>query len=86
MDLISIIVITGAKVICNAPLCVGTEYKQYRWPKSKKKRIRKKWSKNSKYYKYVEVESAVKMENTIFVGPKTYEKLQSWFKSNNVTN
>ena len=51
------------------------EFYQYRFPKSKKKRIRKKWSKNKANYR--EKDKVVLYKRDIlFVNPSLFEKLK----------
>lgn len=56
--------------------------KQFRFPKSKKKRIRKKWSKRPENFHTVQVlgERVTKVGDTLFVGPKTLEALKNLIK------
>ena len=55
---------------------VKKERIQYRFPKSKKKRIRRKWFKRPGNWKIVEKEMAVKIEGKIYVSPKMFQKLK----------
>jgi hypothetical protein len=50
---------------------------QFRFPKSKKVRIRNKWSKNKSNFKTIEIERFFKFEDKIIVSPKTFEKLKT---------
>lgn len=47
---------------------------QFRFPKSKKKRIRKKWSKRESNFRYKEF--YLKIGNTLFVSKKMYDKIK----------
>lgn len=52
------------------------EYYQYRFPKSKKKRIRRKWARRKENYR--ERDSAVLFdEDTLFVSPSLFEKFKN---------
>lgn len=55
-----------------------SEFRQFRFPVSKRKRIRIKWSKNRDNYRLYEWEDYVVMkdENKIIVGEKTFEQLK----------
>lgn len=52
------------------------ERKQFRFPKSKKKRIRAKWSKREENYKYIP--KIYRVGNTIYCHPYYYEKLKKY--------
>ena len=60
--------------ICNS-LPAEYERKQVRFPKSKKKRIRKKWAKQAKNYAWKEVPKIFLIGNVVLISPKFY----SWF-------
>jgi hypothetical protein len=51
------------------------ELKQFRFPKSKKKRIRKKWSKRKQNFKYITVQKMLKIGDTIFVSRKVFDTI-----------
>ena len=54
---------------------------QFKFPHSKKKRIRKKWAKNPKYFKQVEDKESIRLiDNKIFVHPELKEVLDLLFK------
>jgi hypothetical protein len=67
----------GIQVFVNNMACISNEWKQFRFPKSKKKRIRKKWSKRGVNFKMKEFHKVImmKFENKMFVSQKTYDKL-----------
>lgn len=56
---------------------MGTEmkYVQYRFPRSKKKRIREKWAKQGKNYKYRTFQRAVYYNNTLYVSKAVFNRL-----------
>lgn len=54
---------------------------QFKFPKSKKKRIRKKWLKRNENYKTIETERFIKFNNTIIVSTKSYNKLKTLLKT-----
>ena len=58
-------------------LCLSDELVQYKFPKSKKSRIRKKWSKQNKNYRIEEVERACLIDSKLFVSHKSYNMLIS---------
>lgn len=68
----------GIQVFVNDMACISKERKQYRFPKSKKVRIRKKWSKRRVNFRIQEVHKVImlKSENKMFVSQKTYDKLK----------
>lgn len=66
----------GVPVYVN-PLCVTNEWNQYRFPKSKKSRIRKKWSKQNKNYRMEKVERAYMADGKLFVSQKAFDILLS---------
>ena len=60
----------------NDMACIGMERKQYRFPKSKKVRIRKKWAKRPINFKMMEVHKVITMGRKMYVSTKTFEKLK----------
>lgn len=68
----------GIQVFVNNMACISNEWKQFRFPKSKKKRIRKKWSKRTINFKIKEVHKVIMMksENKMFVSQKTFDQLK----------
>lgn len=67
----------GMPVIVNDFACISQEWKQYRFPKSKKKRIRKKWAKQSRYYRMQDIHRAFKVDGKLIVSTKVFEQLKS---------
>jgi hypothetical protein len=67
----------GMPVIVNDFACISQEWKQYKFPKSKKKRIRKKWAKQSRYFRMQDVHRVIKMQGKLFVSTKIFEQLKS---------
>ena len=67
----------GMPVIVNDFTCISQEWKQYRFPKSKKKRIRKKWAKQSRYYRMEDVHRALKFDGKLIVSTKIFEQLKN---------
>lgn len=63
-------------VIVNDMACIRQEYKQVRFPASKKKRIRAKWAKRSSNYKYVETHQAIRIGNTLVISTKAFKSIQ----------
>lgn len=68
----------GVDVFVNDMACISKEWKQYRFPKSKKKRIRKKWSKQGKNFRMQDIHRMIVMkeERKVFVSQKVYDKLR----------
>lgn len=64
------------QVLVNDIACVTKELKQYRFPKSKKVRIRKKWAKNRKNFKLQDIHRVINMGDRLFVSSLYYEKLK----------
>lgn len=64
-------------VIVNDFACITQEWEQYKFPKSKKKRIRKKWAKQSGYFRVQDVHRAIKIQGQLFVSTKIYEQLKN---------
>ena len=67
----------GMQVVVNDLVCVTNEWKQYRFPKSKKKRIRKKWAKKAFNYKVLELHKAIQFDGKLYVSKKTFEQLKA---------
>ncbi len=68
------------EIIANNILTKSHERVQFRFPKSKKKRIRKKWFKDSRNFKMVEKEIIIKIEDKLIVSEETYNKLKNHYK------
>ena len=66
----------GMQVIINDMACMSKERKQFRFPKSKKVRIRKKWSKRNANYRLEDVHKAIKIGNKLLVSSKMFEILK----------
>jgi hypothetical protein len=62
--------------IVKNPMLRSRQYVQYRFPKSKKKRIRKKWAKRPQNYRYHTEYQSVVIDGTIYVHPDVYELLK----------
>ena len=60
------------EIFPNDALCLSNEKKQFRFPKSKKVRIRKKWAKKNNNYKLVEVSKIVYIGNRVYMSSKQY--------------
>jgi len=63
-------------------LCFTKERKQFRFPKSKKVRIRKKWRKQPKNFRLEDVHKVFKVGNTLFVSSLIHEKLIQEYNKN----
>lgn len=66
----------GFQVVINDMACISKEWKQHKFPKSKKIRIRKKWSKRSVNFRVQDVHRAIKMQDKLFVSSLIFEKLK----------
>ena len=68
----------GVDVFVNDMACISKEWKQYKFPKSKKKRIRRKWSKRTENFKMQDIHRiiVIKEERKVFVSQKMYDKLK----------
>lgn len=58
-------------------ITVFTENVQVKFPKSKKRRIRKKWAKNPFNFQYARVDNAVRIGNTFYVSRKVFDALKT---------
>ena len=65
----------GVNIYVNNYLQPITESVQFKFPKSKKKRIRKKWSKNSANFKLKTYDNVMIWDNKVFVNQEVYDKL-----------
>jgi hypothetical protein len=63
---------SGIKIIAN-PHMPETVSRQYKFPRSKKARIRKKWARNPKYRR--EVPAMFQLDGYLIVHPNLYAKL-----------
>lgn len=64
------------EVIVSNYMCITQEFKQYRFPVSKKKRIRNKWTrKKSRNWRLTEVHRAIIVGNKMFVSQKIYDEM-----------
>lgn len=66
----------GKLVVIDDRACITREWKQYKFPKSKKRRIRKKWEKRSANFKTVNVHRVVNTNDKLFVSSLVFEKLK----------
>jgi len=66
----------GLKIFVNDFACITNERVQCRFPKSKKKRIRKKWSKRPSNYRIKEVHRMIQVGNNLYVSSNIYEQLK----------
>jgi hypothetical protein len=65
----------GIKIVVNDLTCISYESKQFRFPKSKKTRIRNKWKKRKENYRIEKVHRAIKINDIMFVSSKIYEQI-----------
>lgn len=73
--MISLIPLGQFEVITNDNLCIKKEYAQYRFPKSRNKRIRRKWSKRNINYKIIDKHYVWRIENKIYMSTKMRDKM-----------
>ena len=67
----------GLQLVINDATCVKKEKIQFRFPKSKKKRIRKKWAKRDTNFKTIEKHVCYKIPNDVLViSSKIYNELE----------
>lgn len=67
---------TNFAVVANDLMCTSKSWRQYRYPKSKKKRIRKKWSKNINNWRFHEIHSAFKTkEGLLILSTRDYNRM-----------
>jgi len=61
-----------------------TKFIQVRFPKSKNKRIRKKWSKREKNWelRYDKTQRGFILGDKIIVGPETFKRIKTVFEAN----
>lgn len=67
------------KVVINNFIQPYTTTKQVKFPKSKNKRIRKKWAKRSCNFKTTEHNDFILWDDTIFMNQQQYDKLKLSF-------
>ena len=65
----------GVKIIVNDLACIKNEWRQVRFPKSRKKRIRRKWAKKRENFGLKEVHHLVRFGDTVFISDKMRGKL-----------
>lgn len=65
----------GSLDVYPSPLMVQKVRVQFRFPKSKKKRIRIKWAKRPENWKVADKHFAVQIGNKLMVSPAIYQKL-----------
>lgn len=63
------------KIMVNDTVCIRNTSGQIRFPKSKKKRIRIKWSKKNKNYGLKIIHKSVMIDSVIYVSSKMYEEI-----------
>ena len=66
-------VMFGFNIVVSDTLCINYVRAQFRKPKTKKKRILKKWESREKNFKIIEVHKKVQIGKTLFVSQKTYD-------------
>lgn len=80
-DNLAIISNSGIKIVVNPHH--PKDYKQVKFPKSKKKRIRKKWFKNRNYWGWVNRDIVLfnELEGIIYMSKEFFEIIKDEFKS-----
>lgn len=74
------------QIFINDEACIKQELKQFRFPKSKKYRIRNKWSKRKSNFKIELVHRIIKADNILFVSNKIYKNILNWLPGAAITN
>lgn len=64
-------------VIINDSMCKGFDLVQFRFPKSKKKRIRNKWKKDPRNYRHIEVSKAFVVGHRMYVTTDMFNQLRN---------
>jgi len=70
---------TSFYLVVNDLICITQELIQFRFPKSKKKRIRNKWSKRMDNFKMQQVDRVLSYGRNIYVSQKMYDAIESGF-------
>ena len=70
----------GLKVITDIYM---VDRKQVKFPRSKKKRIRKKWAKNQDNYRWIPWDKVYQMGDTLIMHPSMLEKLKKQLNNDN---
>ncbi len=63
---------------------LDVDYKpiQYKFPKSKKKRIRAKWAKRSCNYRIMKIDRVIRIGNKLIVSSKVYKQMEEYYNKN----
>ena len=69
--------LNGFSIHVNDFMCIQQKYVQFRYPKSKKKRIRKKWAKRPENFRFEEADQIIKWGNKIFLSENAFNLLKS---------
>lgn len=67
----------GIEVIPNDAMCLGRDYRQVRFPKTKKKRIRKKWARRSINFKVIDIHNCLTIGNKMYVTRHVFNQLKN---------
>lgn len=70
----------GINIRISNTICLVADYKQYRFPKSKKKRIRAKWTKNKQNFRFEESDRVICIGDTVYMSQKQYDKFSKKLK------
>ncbi|GGD45317.1 hypothetical protein GCM10011514_06660 [Emticicia aquatilis] len=65
--------------IPNDSVTIFTERVQVKFPKSKKRRIRKKWAKNASNFQYLKVDRPLRIGNKFYVSKRIFEALRTHY-------
>lgn len=68
-------IFNGFEIIVNDSACIRNEWKQFRYPKTKKKRIREKWRKRYCNWRMEEIHFGVKCENKMYISTRMFNAL-----------
>lgn len=72
-------IVPGYKVLVDNRLSIEYSHKQFKFPKSKKKRIREKFYKNKDNFKLVIVNNSYKIGDTIYLNQLSFDNLNNMF-------
>lgn len=70
--MIGILPYNSFPLVINDMACISKEWRQVRYPKSRKKRIRKKWGKQCQNFGFKEVHRLIKLGDRMLVSGKIY--------------
>ena len=69
-------------LVINDMACISKEWRQVRFPKSKKKRIRKKWEKQRQNFGFKDIHKLIKLGDRILVSSKIHSHIMKKYGNN----